>query len=45
MALINPEKKEEIKKHITEEYLKRFPHLKGKFSIYFCNTADGVNMQ
>lgn len=41
IALINPEYKEQIKKHVTEEYLKVFPQYKETFSIYFCNTADG----
>lgn len=37
----NPEYKEQIKKHVTEEYLRVFPQYKETFSIYFCNTADG----
>jgi len=41
IALINPQYKEQIKKHVTEEYLKVFPQYKETFGIYFCNTADG----
>ncbi|MDD6573114.1 MAG: hypothetical protein PUF12_12085 [Thermoflexaceae bacterium] len=42
MALINPAKKDEIKEHVTREYLKKFPDLKDRFSVYFCRTTDGV---
>lgn len=43
MAIVEPEKKDSIAKKISSEYLKCFPELKGKFSITFCGTADGVN--
>ncbi|MBO5454452.1 MAG: GHMP kinase [Clostridia bacterium] len=41
MALIDPTFKESIEKKVTEEYLKQFPALKGKFSVHFCKSADG----
>ena len=41
IALIDPAKKQEIEKHVTEEYLKVFPQYKNTFKIDFCNTADG----
>lgn len=44
MALINPDKKEEIKEKVTREYLTIFPEYTGKFSVHFCKTADGVNL-
>ena len=44
MALIDPAKKDDIAKNITEQYLARFPEHKHKFSIHFCKTADGVEM-
>ncbi len=44
MALINPEYKEEIAYNVTTQYLKEFPELEGKFSVNFCNTADGVKL-
>lgn len=44
MALINPECKEEIAYNVTTQYLKEFPELEGKFSVNFCNTADGVKL-
>ncbi len=42
MALVDPAKKDLIKKYITEEYLKEFPEVKDSFSIHFCKTADGI---
>ncbi len=41
MALINPAYREQIKKEVTEKYLKRFPALSDKFSVHFCQTSDG----
>ena len=41
MALINPDYREAIAKNVTEKYLKLFPQYKGKFSVHFCQTADG----
>ena len=43
MAIINPQKREEIEKNIWREYLKIFPELKENFTINFCRTADGIN--
>ena len=42
MALIDPAAKREIADRITAGYVKTFPHLKEKFSIHFCQTADGA---
>jgi len=42
MALIDPAFEEKIKEQITEGYLKAFPELADKFSVHFCNSADGV---
>lgn len=44
MALINPEYKESIAEKIRREYLKEFPNLEKGFGIYFCNTANGVEI-
>ena len=41
MALINPECRDEIEKTVTEKYLAEFPALTGKFSVHFCESADG----
>lgn len=42
MALIAPEKADEIKQQVEKEYLKAFPELEGKYRAYICKTADGV---
>lgn len=44
MAIINPEKKEEIKNIVTIKYLKKFPKLENNFSIHFCKTSNGVEL-
>lgn len=44
MALIDPKKEEEIKKKITEEYLKLYPQYEDDFKIFICNTGDGVKI-
>lgn len=41
MAIIDPAFKEEIRKNVTQKYCSEFPHLKDKFSIHFCKTANG----
>ena len=42
MALLDPEKAEEIKETVEREYLKEFPSLSGKYKAYICSTSDGV---
>ena len=44
MALINPDYEESVIETVTEEYLKAFPHLEGKYSVHICNSADGVKL-
>lgn len=44
MALIDPSFEESIIKRVTDEYLKRFPNLKGKYSVHICESADGVTL-
>ena len=44
MALVDPEKVEDIKAKVTEEYLKAFPELEGRYSAYVCESADGVRL-
>ena len=43
MALIDPAFEESIRKQVTEEYLKVFPELRGKYSVHICTSADGVD--
>ena len=42
MALIDPDKAEEIERGVTERYLKAYPALEGKYSFHVCESADGV---
>ncbi len=42
MALVDPARREEIEAAVTAKYLKLFPALEGKYSAYFCHSADGV---
>ena len=42
MALIDPAYREIIEREVTEQYLKAFPALEGKYSVHFCHSADGV---
>ena len=44
MALIDPAYEESIAQQVTKEYLKSFPHLEGKYGVYFCDSADGVEV-
>ncbi len=44
MALIDPEYEKEILEKVEREYLKAFPHLKGKYSAHICHSADGVRL-
>ena len=44
MALIDPEKVEEIERSVAADYLKEFPALEGKYSFHLCDTADGVRL-
>ena len=42
MALIDPDKEEEILARVEEVYLKEYPDLKGKYCSSICHSADGV---
>ena len=44
MAIINPDYIDEILKKVDDEYLKLYPHLRGKYSAHICHTADGVKL-
>ena len=45
MALIDPDYANSITQTVTEQYLKVFPELKGKFSVHICDTANGVSLR
>lgn len=42
IGIIDPSYMESIEEKVTREYLKEFPELKGKYSVHFCDSADGV---
>lgn len=44
MALIDPEYAEQVERKVTEEYLKAFPKLEGKYSFHLCDSADGIEL-
>lgn len=44
MALVDPAFEESISRKVSEEYLKIFPELKDKYSVHFCDSADGVEI-
>ena len=44
MAIIDPEKEEQIVENVTRKYLEAFPGLEGKFSAHVCSSADGVKL-
>ena len=44
MALIDPAYEESISRRVSEDYLKSFPHLTGKYGVYICESADGVKL-
>lgn len=44
MALIDPAYRESISEKVTEEYLKVFPDLKGKYQVVICHSADGASL-
>lgn len=43
MALIDPRYAESIERSVTEEYLRLFPELRGKYSFHLCHSADGLD--
>ncbi len=44
MALIDPKLENEIEKSVTEKYLNLYPDLKDKYSVYVCDSVDGVEL-
>ena len=44
MALIDPEKAEEIERTVTDRYLRVYPELTGKYSFHLCDSADGAKL-
>ena len=44
MAIVDPSMEEQIRERITREYVNAFPTLRDRFSVHFCDTADGVSI-
>lgn len=44
MAIVDPEKSNDIVAKVTDEYLKAYPQLEGKYMASVCDSADGVDL-
>ncbi len=44
MALVDPDKAEDVVAHVSERYLAIYPALEGKYLASICHSADGVNL-
>ncbi len=44
MALIDPAFEEQVKRSVTEKYLASFPEMNGKYDVFICDSADGVEL-
>ncbi len=44
LAIIDPAYEDSIVEKVTKEYLRSFPHLEGKYSVHFCESANGVKL-
>ena len=42
MALIDPDKAENIAEEVERKYLAAFPEMKGKYCFFLCESADGL---
>jgi len=42
MALVDPEKVDDIKESVERKYLTAYPDMKGKYSFHLCKSADGI---
>ena len=42
IALVDPTKKEQIEREITEKYLAKFPQYKNTFRVFFCKSDEGA---
>ena len=44
IALIDPSFQESVSERVTEQYLKSYPEMKGKYDVFICESADGVEL-
>ncbi len=45
MALVDPEKADNIAEEVERKYLTAYPEMKGKYSFHLCQSADGIANQ
>ena len=45
LAIINPDYEDTIREEVTRKYLTLFPEYKDSFNIYYCDTADGCDIE
>lgn len=43
IALVCPDREEEVRRLVTEKYLKRFPQYRNVFEVFFCKPSGGVD--
>ena len=44
MALIDPAWEDSIRRSVTAAYLDRYPEMEGKFDVFICESANGVEL-
>lgn len=44
IALIDPSFQKSVSERVTEQYLKSYPEMKGKYDVFICESADGVEL-
>ena len=44
MALINPDKADDIATKVEDKYLSAYPEMKGKYSFHLCESANGIGV-
>ena len=44
LGIIDPAHEQSIIESVTKKYLDAFPQLEGKYSVYICESADGVRL-
>ncbi len=44
MALVDPEKAEDVLAYVSEKYLQAYPALEGKYLGTLCDSADGMKL-
>lgn len=45
LGIINPDYEESIKEEVTRKYLEMFPEHNDTFEIFYCDTADGLDIE